>query len=368
MFGKKIHEVMVFLTIFLLNSICFTLNCKSTSANGIDIIDSNNEGIYANEIQYFAIYNDVRNTSMTIRLLSREYNGAAFPYPDLDLAIFSWDAYKPGLPSNESLFFNRTSNYINEASFSCNYHQRYLVRIINMDNSSNSTYNMTVETEVGVPINDDVFFQEQGYVPNVINIGYYFTTDPWLYDSMSTEDRLVIAVGDDVYGPLSYVRSYGERYFQIKNLYENVKMFIGITVYSDEPPSSHSLALYDWAYLDRGVTTALKVHYTLGNYSCGFNFTCVKGHTYQLWFYNGDPYYGVFLNVTFYTWGKARVRFDNDLEPEPPDDQIRVRIYGYNPWLEYRRDMRTIYYWIFGGGGIGVGVVVAFIWIRRRLS
>lgn len=72
--------------------------------------------------------------------------------------------------------------------------------------------------------------------------------------------------------------------------------------------------------------------------------------------------------MTFYSWNLARVRFDNDLDPEPDNDQIRVRVFVNDPWLEKQQAEREIWWWILGIGGGGAGVFVTAFWLKRRLS
>ncbi|MHA1699277.1 MAG: hypothetical protein ACTSWN_10595 [Promethearchaeota archaeon] len=211
---------------------------------------------------------------------------------------------------------------------------------------------------------------EQDLVQGRITVAYYYTTDPWLYDSLTDNDRLVLMIGYGLYGSLAPVDD--ERYFLINNDSDlDIEIFVGVVVYElDTSYDVHTLAIFDWADLNARNSEPINVSSTIVDSSCGFNFTCRSGHTYQVWFSNGDTIYDVFVNVTFYPFGQANVRFDTDLEPEPPTDEIRVRAFTYNLWLDYRHQSRSIqsnlFAWIFGLSSAGLGATILTIFFVKR--
>lgn len=344
---------------------------RNASANQLNIIDYDYEGILAGETQYFAIYNDASNTSMGINMTTLEFAGWTTPYPNISIGVYAWNDYRHGNANAGLLATNVSGGYYNNVSFQCIRGHRYVVKIVNLDPVDDATYNLTIITGPGVLISNSVAFIEQGWVAGKVVIGYYQQTDPWLYDSLDGYGRITIPVGYWRYGAQEYIKPFGERYFTVQNVYTDIVLFVGVTVYTLDPygtGASCTLGVIDWAMLDAGSTDWIDLAFTIGNYSAGFNFTCLAGHTYQVYFKNGDSAYGVFINATFNTWGQASMRFDNDLDPEPPTDQIRVRLFSYDPWLDMRRSERELLYgWIFGGAGAGIGgVLVTAFFIKRR--
>jgi hypothetical protein len=367
----KSRHIMYLVLVSLSMTIAATaFPARNATANQLNIIDWDNEGIAAGETQYFAIYNDAANTSMVLNMTTLEFDGNLTSFPNMTLSVFAWNAYFPGTTSG-ALATNFSNKYSNRVSFTCTFHQRYLVRIENIDPADDATYNLTVITDPGVSIHNQVGFIEQGVATGKIRIGYYQDTDPWLYDSYDDEYRSTIQVGYFGLGAQSYVNPSGERYFTIQNLYANVTLFVGMTSYTLDPSGigdANTLGVSDWAVMDTGSTDWIDLAYNFFNYSAGFNFTCEKDHTYQVYFKNGDSAYGLFLNMTFYAWGQARIRYDYDLDAEPPTDQIRVRAFSYDPWLDYRAQSRNLMYgWIAGGASIGVlGTFATLYFIKRR--
>ena len=149
-------------------------------------------------------------------------------------------------------------------------------------------------------------------------------------------------------------------------------MWIGLNAYDLNPSYDSPLAtitVTDWEDLEAGegalkqgdIDSAQRVN----EYSAGFNFTCEKGHTYQVWIHNVDSDYGMFFNLSLYTWGATKVDYDQDFDADP-DAEVLVRGFTYDPWLDYKREKRRVmWYWILGGGGI-VGLIFGGIWIRVR--
>jgi hypothetical protein len=343
----------------------------SVSANQFDVVDSPPYyGIFPRETQYFAIINRDATTSLKINFTVTADEGAVHTTPNMVFDVFNWSTYLPDQPTGYRHVV--ISSESAETTLLCEYGHRYLIRISNLYTNPSDVflYNISFITDIGVQIGDSgLFYAEQGGVAGEISVGFYYQADPWLYDSPDSDDRLALNFG---WGPsfseLTWINGFGERYFGIWNVYEDVTLFVGVTGYPlnsfNEFPSL-TIAVYDWVDMDNGITEPLEIAFTnvgVSNYSCGFNFTCKAGHVYEVYLKNDDSVYSIFANVTFFSWGQANLRFDDDMEPEPPTDQIRIRCFFNSPWLELRRSERELIWgWIFGTIGVIGVIVLAFI-------
>ncbi|MHA1683140.1 MAG: hypothetical protein ACTSUE_19530 [Promethearchaeota archaeon] len=366
---KKITilKLLVLVTIPLLSFVQLH-NARATTLHH----DPAGEGweILPGETQYYAIWNDNSTVDITINMTYQEIYTPNTPGFDYNLQVFTWDEYRPwqslGISNNSSVDTTCSVN------FTCLDSTRYIVRIKNLDDDDTGQFQITFTTNESADIYSNGYILEQQITPGKIAVNFYGDTDPWLFDSPTSTDRATIMIGYQVYGALRGLSPFpGERYFSIYNEFQDVELFVGIVTYPFPSSSTgvHTLAVYDWAELDAGNITAIKIDFTFNNYSIGFNFTCKKGHTYQAWFQNGDSIDSLFINATFYAFGVANVRFDNDLDPEPPTDQIRVRAHLENPWLAQRSEKREIWKWILGIGGVtGASGAVSVFFLKRRYS
>lgn len=363
---KSIGFILLFYSL-IFSLILFT-NIPKSTANQLNVLDYDQAGILHDSIQYYAIYNNAEDTEMTVNLTALEFIGST-GYPEFALTIFDWEDYFPN--KENGIVKNFSITYYCEVQFTCKYRNRYLVRVENIDQEDDAIYNISFITKPGVAFSEYGNL-EQLIEENQVSVSYYFDSDPWLYDSYNSENRTVLMIGYDLYFEFTTISSNGERWFLINNYYGDITMFVGVTAYNINPNRDTpmvTLAVYDWESLEGGAEdSALATTFTILNHSCGFNFTCRKDHVYNVWLKNDDSAWFIFTNVSFYTNEQANIRLDHDLDPDPPDDQIKVRIFDYDPWLEFKNMQRQIlWWWILGGGGI-IGLGILIIWLKFRYT
>lgn len=365
--------VISFLMCFLLPFLNFPTSRAGTYYNSIQLNTYGFWGMLKGETQYFVIYNDVQTHDMTIDLTPAGTPNSA-THVRLTVSRWPWSSSSQVIQKEQSESINADC----QVTFQCEEKKRYIVKIENLLTTNNMEYNITYTSGDGIYL----FYQgpptvvaEQYHVPDTVSINYYFKTDPWLYDGDYASDRLNLMLGYDPYFEFKYITYSGERWFLIHNYDEDIELFVGVTGYPIEdylcPTPSMNLYVYDWADLNANPDAELPNFegeaYIFSEYSGGFTFTCKKDHVYQVKLENGDSACSLFANVTFYTYGDANIRLDHDLNLDPIDDQIKVRIYNYDPWLEFRQYQRQImWWWILGGGGI-IGLGFAVFMIKMRL-
>lgn len=338
------------------------------------------EWIYPNESQFYTLFNDNQVTLMIINISILMKQGSINKYGNISIDVWDWGTYINNRGQG-TVAHNISNQYEGKVEFWLGL-GRYIIRIKNLNATSTewSTYNITFITGVGVNFyNDPIFgrwqFQEQIWKAHELTLSYYFTIDPWLYDTPSgwVDNPVTVMLGYQLYSPLRYFEPSGERYFLIYNYYRDVNLFVGMNAYTLSPYGDLPLAtmtVSDWNDLDagRGAMRQVDVDSVSRNnwYSAGFNFTCRKDHVYQVWIKNFDSDYGLFMNVSFYVWNNLAEITVGDDYGNYPDAQILVRPFIIDPWLEYRREMRSLEYnWIWGGLGIG-GLVFGLFYIKAR--
>lgn len=291
-------------------------------------------------------------------------------YVSLNISVFNWDTYN----LNESIHINNTltNNNVAELSFNASFAGKYIIEIESLESSNKALYNITFSTSSSVNFGS-YNFMENHQKSGELTIGYYFTTNPWLFDNEDSTDRVTIRFRYQLYTEQTYIGKSGERWFNIYNYFEEITLFVGITVYPLNPYEDYpnvQLALYKWSDLDKGIVEPIKTADTIVNYSCGFNFVFKTGEIYQIYLKNYDSVWEIFANATFYSYGKARIRYDYDLDPDPPDDQIKVRVFTYDPWVAYQRDIRHIWWgwWVIGIGGGLIGVAFIIFFVKNRYT
>jgi len=370
------HKILFLL---LIGSSIFSVSLllsTSVTANQLDVVDyPPYYGIYPGETQYYALLNRAQTTSLKVNISVVADVDADHTTPNMVLDVFLWDDYTPQEPTGFKHITIASANA--ETTFICELDERYLIKIKNLYTDLNDIfiYNISFVADPGVPIGDSgLYFAEQGGIDDEISVGFYYQADPWLYDHEDGDDRITLNFGwGPFYSELTWIQEFGERYFGIWNVYDqDVTLFVGVTgypLYSLGEYPSMTIAVYDWVDMDAGTTEPLEIAFTGAgelNYSCGFNFTCKKGHIYEVYLKNDDSMYDIFANVTFYSWGQANIRFDDDLSSDPPSDEIKIRCYFESPWLEKRRlERETLYGWIFGTIGV-IGLLALGFIIKMR--
>jgi hypothetical protein len=359
------------LSLSLIFGILNTIEIPLVTADQYTLNDTPEDGyewIYPNECQYYTLNNDNQETSMIINISILMKVGSTHGYGDIALDVWDWDSYINNRGQG-TVAHNRSLEYEGKVTFTLEL-GRYVIRVKNMYTASTewSVYNITFITGVGVSFYNDPYFgrwqfQEQIWKEEELTLSYYFTIDPWLYDTPSNivDNPITVIVGYDNYGELRYLNPSAERYFLINNYWGDVNMFVGVNAYT----LSHfgdlplvTMTVSDWNDLDGGHGAMRQADidsaYRENWYAAGFNFSCKKDHRYQIWIHNVDPDYGLFMNVSFYIWGDtADITFVESFDPNP-DAQITVNPFYTDPWLEYRKESRSLQYgWIFGGIGIG---------------
>lgn len=338
------------------------------------------EWIYPNESQFYTLNNNNQVTLMVINISILMKYGSINDYGDITIDVWDWGTYINNRGYG-TVAHNRSYQNEGKVEFTLGL-GRYIVRIKNLYTASSewSTYNITFITGVGVNFYNDPYFgrwqfQEQIWKANELTLSYYFTIDPWLYDTPSglVGNPVTVMLGYQNYSPLRYFGPSGERYFLIYNYYRDVSLFVGLNAYTLSPYGDLPLVIMtvsDWNDLDagRGAMRQVDVDSVSRNtwYAAGFNFTCKKDHAYQIWIKNFDSDYGLFMNVSFYVWNDlATITLGSDLG-NYPDAEILVRPFSTDPWLEYRRDMRSIQWnWVWGGLGIG-GLLFGLLYLKAR--
>ncbi|MBD3352254.1 MAG: hypothetical protein GF364_12275 [Candidatus Lokiarchaeota archaeon] len=369
---RRIREIEIFVIVILpLLFIIALSDSNFVSANSLEIIgDMNGDDldIYPSETLFFTFYYDYTSDSQ-IQLDLMTLNSS-----NIELSVFTWNNYRPG-GSNYEDTDNTAGGTTASVQLTCQNDHRYIVRLKYMTGSERETYNVTFTTDSGISIPADYYyFQEQAICPNGVAVSYFFAIDPWLYDSASSSDRATIMIGYQLYTPEFYVGASSERWFIIKNYLDvDITMFVGVNVYTlstwDYDYPSATLGLTDWEDLSSGAADWLELEYVYraegaeNYYSCGFNFTCEAGHTYQVWFKNDDSIYACFLNATFYSWSSANVKYDEDWRQE--SDGVVVRAFLYDPWLDYQQERRRVMWgWILG---ISIpGIIFSACWVKVR--
>jgi hypothetical protein len=345
--------------------------------------DYNYDGISPREKQYFLICNNAATTNMRVNLTAMEFTSRKSMELQFRLSIYPWDTYRPKeLLANTKysnltitpLVENQSVAYYSGVDFQCTFQDWYIVEVFNEDFTDEAVYNITFQSDSGIPFQPYNYLPlvEKDIIPGYITISYYENTDPWLYDAPTGNGRLTLMMDYSYIHGLYQIRPSGYRYFTLFNNVEDTPIFVGVTGYTmssyDEYPQL-TVYISDWETLKAGREDPDYINFNILNYSCGLKFTAKAGHTYQITVHNGDSDYDVVVNLTIWSIESRKIRFDQDLDAEPDNDQIRIRAYSQDPWLESRRLQRRVWTsYIFGGLGIGGGVFFTIFILKRRYS
>jgi hypothetical protein len=349
----------------------------------LNVIDYEYDGIFPREKQFYLVCNQAATTNLRINITALEFEGWQTPYPDFKLSIYRWDAYIPDELRSHPYFTNladpvlvdnESNEYYSAVEFQCVYREWYIVEVFNEDFTDDTVYNITFQSDTGVPFQPYNYLPllEKDLRPGYITISYYENSDPWLYDYPTGNGRLTLMMDYSLSDGLYPIGPSGYRYFTLYNNVADAPVFIGVTGYPlsyyEEYPQL-TIYISDWENIDAGIENSDEINFNILNYSCGIYLTVKSKHTYQITVHNGDPDYDVIVNLTFWSMNGLNIRYDYDLEPEPENDQLRVRAYAEDPWLEARRLERNLWMkYIFGGAGIGLGVAFILFFLKRRYS
>ncbi|MFW9921483.1 MAG: hypothetical protein ACFFED_17925 [Candidatus Thorarchaeota archaeon] len=330
------------------------------SADGINIIDYDYEGILPESTQYFVINNiGSRSYDLQANISALEFEGAT-GWPDFQLAVY--DFWDPDYSNNYLASSKTHDNYSCRIFFEAESEGRYVIAISNLDPVDDAVYNISIISEVELDFQYTSMFDMDDYdsdEPESIVVTYFERTNPYYYRMNGYGDTRVVIEWIPLYDDVEY-------YFMIYNKGETCDLFIGLLglpYYSYMFPDL-TASVADFEDLDAGKEDTELVLFTIANYSTGGFLRCESGHRYRFWI---DPgIYEPVVHIIFDSLGGTPLDFNAELLSENPDGVVSLRPSRVDPWIEFRQTSRDVIYWALGIGGISFGGIAFSVWYLRK--
>lgn len=350
---------MIILILFSLSFASATY-AHEASADGIDIIDSDYEGILPSSTQYFVINNmGSRSYDLQANISALEFEGAT-GWPNVRLAVY--DFWNPDYLENYLDASSTNENYSCRVFFEAKSEGRYVIAVSNLDPVDDAVYNISIISEVDLDFQYTSLFDMDDYDADeseTIVITYFERTNPYYYRLEGYDQTRVVVEWMPLYNQLEY-------YFLIYNKAETCELFVGLVgvpYYGSTFPSL-TAAIADFEDLDAGKEDSQFILFSIANYSTGGFFTCESGHRYRFWIDSGI--YEPDVYIIFDSYDGPPLDFDADLFSENPDDVVSLRPSHVDPWVEFRQTSRDVFYWAIGIGGASIGGILFSIWYLRK--